>query len=553
LEEAFVKPTALYVRVSSRNQAEEGSSLSTQEDAARAYAAAHLAPVAEEHVYRETFTGTELWERPELTRLRAAMARGEVGAVVAFAIDRLSRDPVHLGVILSEADHRGVDVHFVSETIDGTPEGQLVRFVRGYAAKIEHEKIRERTMRGRRARIASGKMMAGPRALYGYQWRDAEKTAYDVHPEHSLIVRRIWNDYAAGQSLRNMVDTFAAEGIPSPTGLPFWNRDAIRRILHHPHYLGEATAWGFQRPEGKARRFDAETAVELPAGTIPALVDRATWDRVQARLESNKHGAPCDRRIPAGVLLLRGHITCGECGATMQPEKYGNRGDGRPDAGLRYMYRCRHRNGTGQGCRVTSILADDIDQIAWTLVLRILTNPAIIAGELERMRGDDSTQRDLAAIDGALRDIGKQRANLTRAIAMIDDVETMEPLVAHLAQLTDRQRQLGTERDGIAERVANWEQTQTLLADFGDWGDLVASRAEELPWADRRALIERLGVKAIINRKTSAERYVLTTRFDGEELAAACGRIGKVSDTTTPVRHFPSILLRFSPTDLAAA
>ena len=69
--------------------------------------------------------------------------------MVAYAIDRPSRDPVHLGVVLSEADHHGARIEFVSEPLDESPEDQLIRFVRGYAAKLEHAKLVERAMRGR--------------------------------------------------------------------------------------------------------------------------------------------------------------------------------------------------------------------------------------------------------------------------------------------------------------------------------------------------------------------------------------------------------------------
>ena len=96
------------------------------------------------------------------------MRRRDVDAVICYAIDRLSGDPVHLGVVLSEAEHHGVDVEFVTEPVDDSPEGQLIRFVRGYAAKVEHEKIKERTMRGQIARVESGKPTVGPRPPYGY-------------------------------------------------------------------------------------------------------------------------------------------------------------------------------------------------------------------------------------------------------------------------------------------------------------------------------------------------------------------------------------------------
>src|SRR3712207_4949195 len=105
---------AIYCRVSTPGQEEEGTSLPSQEHRCRQHAQAHGYTVDEAHIYREVYSRMELWDRPQLSRLREAVRRREVAVVIAYAIDRLSGDPVHLGVIISEADHAGVAVEFVT-------------------------------------------------------------------------------------------------------------------------------------------------------------------------------------------------------------------------------------------------------------------------------------------------------------------------------------------------------------------------------------------------------------------------------------------------------
>src|SRR4029453_17613634 len=83
---------AIYCRVSTVSQEEEGTSLDTQEARCRQYAIAKGYQIDEQHVYRETYSGAELWERPRLTLLRAALRQGAVQGIIAYAIDRLSRD-----------------------------------------------------------------------------------------------------------------------------------------------------------------------------------------------------------------------------------------------------------------------------------------------------------------------------------------------------------------------------------------------------------------------------------------------------------------------------
>ena len=125
---------AIYCRVSSAGQ-EDGSSLDTQEAACRAYAAEHGWTV--EAVYREVHTGAALFDRPQMSALREAVRHREINVVVAHALDRLTRNQAHLGLILYEADYAGVAVAFVTERLADTPEGRLLQSVRGFGAEVQ--------------------------------------------------------------------------------------------------------------------------------------------------------------------------------------------------------------------------------------------------------------------------------------------------------------------------------------------------------------------------------------------------------------------------------
>src|SRR5207248_9063182 len=133
-------------------------------------AAEHGYDIDEARVYVEVHTGAELWERPRLTRLREAVREGVVNVVVAYALDRLSRDQRHVTLILAEAENAGVSIEFVTERLEDTAEGRLLLSIKGYLAEAERMKTRERTSRGRRSRVESGLPLAGPRPPYGYRW-----------------------------------------------------------------------------------------------------------------------------------------------------------------------------------------------------------------------------------------------------------------------------------------------------------------------------------------------------------------------------------------------
>jgi len=242
---------AVYCRVSSAGQ-EDNSSLGTQEASCRAYAAERGWTVAA--VYREVHTGAELFERPELTRLREAMRRGDFDVLIVHALDRLSRRQTHQGLVLSEAEHAGVAWDSVTEDIDDSPQGQILRAVIGGMAEMERLKIAERTQRGLRARVDAGKLLPGPRPPFGYQWlqltvdgKTWAKAALEPNPTTAPIVRRIFAEVGAGRSARKVAQHLSAEGIPTPTGKSVWLGATVTKMLKHPIYVGQATAWRWSR------------------------------------------------------------------------------------------------------------------------------------------------------------------------------------------------------------------------------------------------------------------------------------------------------------------
>ena len=206
------KRVAIYCRVSSAGQ-EDNSSLATQEASCRTYAAERGWTVVE--VYRDVHTGAEVFERPGLTTLRSDMRAGRLDVLLVHALDRLSRDQNHQGLVLSEAEHAGVIWDSATEDIDNTPTGKILRAVIGGMAELERLKIAERTNRGKRARVESGKYNVGCRAPYGYRWDGEGKERLTVDPSTAPIVQRIFNDIAVGGSARQIALALTRDGVPS--------------------------------------------------------------------------------------------------------------------------------------------------------------------------------------------------------------------------------------------------------------------------------------------------------------------------------------------------
>ncbi|MGA7668864.1 MAG: recombinase family protein [Nitrolancea sp.] len=503
------KRAAIYVRVSSAVQEEDGTSLQTQEAAARAHAARAGCAMDEAHVYREVHTGVELWQRPVLTAMRDAIRHHEFDVLVCYAIDRLARDPVHLGVILSEAEHHGVDVDFVTEPLDSSPEGQLIRFVRGYAAKVEHAKFRERSMRGRRARAEAGKLVPGPRPRYGYQWNDESKACYLIDPVAGAVVRRIFSLALDGASIRHIGMILNDEQIPAPRGGQ-WRHTTIRGILRDATYTGQACAWRYESQKMTEGGYQVharaeDQRIELPSGTVPALVDASTFAAVQARLDTNKARSIRNTRNPEEALLRAGFVRCGYCGRTLRVTSGGTPRHAR--------YSCQNGEPDGiPGCQRHSIRAETLDAAVWARVESILTRPEIIEDELAKLRANDPTEQDVGAVDRSRAEIERRRRNLARVAAQLDDPDAAAPLVAELRSVTERLRSLDAEREEIMLRRLSWERALSHLVDLRQWCEQVAAKLTTLTWEQKRIALEALGVDVRVFRKNDPEhpRYIIT-------------------------------------------
>jgi site-specific DNA recombinase len=101
---------AIYCRVSSAGQ-RENYSLGSQEDLCRRYAASQHWTVA--HVESEQHSGADLHDREGLQRALTLIEDGGADVLLALATDRLSREQLHIGVILDRVLRVGASLQFV--------------------------------------------------------------------------------------------------------------------------------------------------------------------------------------------------------------------------------------------------------------------------------------------------------------------------------------------------------------------------------------------------------------------------------------------------------
>lgn len=147
---------ALYIRVSTQEQASEGYSIDEQRERLVKYAEAQSWSVY--RVYSDPgFSGGSL-ERPGLRSLILDVNAGKVNKVVVYKLDRLSRSQKDT-LYLIEDVFLPASVDFVSMTENfdtGTPLGRAMIGILSVFAQLEREQIKERMSLGREGRAKSG-------------------------------------------------------------------------------------------------------------------------------------------------------------------------------------------------------------------------------------------------------------------------------------------------------------------------------------------------------------------------------------------------------------
>lgn len=494
---------ALYARVSTDRQEQE-QTIQSQLEALRSHARAQGYTVVAEFV-DEGYSGASL-ERPALDRLRDVAARREFERVLVQAPDRLSRRIGYLVLLLEELQRRGVSVEFLNHPVDNSPEGQLLLNVQGAVAEYERAKIAERTRRGKVYWARQGAVMPGF-VPYGYRYvpRDGDRRGrLEIKEAEAAVIRGIFRAIAEeGLSLRAVAARLQEQGVPTPRGGKRWRASTVWSIVRDETYTGtfyyrkvdySEAARASRAPDGQPPKKPWRPRDEWIAIPVPAIVDRATWERAQAQLAANAKFSP--RHNTRRQYLLRGLMVCGRCGhhyvgATSNRHRY---------------YRCGHydpvRVGADEVCRARWVRADAAEQAVWEAVAGLLRDPALLAAEYRRRLGEaapDPEDSEAARLAQELQRLQRQEERLLDAYQA--EALSLEALKTRMAELAGK-RQAVQQRLRVLEHVRqSRERVAQALATVEAFRQTVAEGLESLDFSGRQKLLRLLVERIVVEEE----------------------------------------------------
>src|SRR6266516_4674540 len=149
------KRAVIYCRVSTDKQEQDGESLEYQEEKCRRYADMYDIDIVV--VLREAKSGfIHYSHREQLTLARQLIRDKLADMVIVWDLRRFSRNFVHSAMIFAEIENNGGSIISVSENIDNSLTGKLIRSILAWSAESEREKIMEYANRRWQTRLELG-------------------------------------------------------------------------------------------------------------------------------------------------------------------------------------------------------------------------------------------------------------------------------------------------------------------------------------------------------------------------------------------------------------
>lgn len=319
---------AIYVRVSTQEQAKEGFSIPAQLESLRAFCKSQRWDIAEEYI--EDGKSAKDLERPKMKKMMKDIKRNKIDLVLVYRLDRLTRSVSDLYQLLNYFEEYNVRFRSATEVYDTTTAmGRLFLTLVAALAQWERENLAERVKFGIHQMIEEGKRPGG-HSPYGYSF--GKNFECEILEEEAKWVKRIYEWYVEGFGYRKIADRLNELNI-KPRIANKWNQNTIHGMLRNDIYLG-VYRWG-------------EKVVH---NNHPAIISNSLFIKVQKKLKNNHRNIERKGKFP-----LTGILYCGHCNESMSGifDKRDNK----------TYYRCFGCNRSTDSKRIIDITLDEIEKL----------------------------------------------------------------------------------------------------------------------------------------------------------------------------------------------
>jgi DNA invertase Pin-like site-specific DNA recombinase len=384
----------VYTRIS-QDRNGDGAGVTRQEADARALAKGRGWKVTDVIVENDTSAAGKK-TRPGFERLLQALEGGSAQVVIAWALDRLTRNRRDTLRLIEVCQKQNATIALVrgSDLDMSTPSGRLTADLLAAVARSEIETKSDRQKRAHLQAAEQGRRVTGRRP-FGYT-----ADGMEFKEPEGQAVRDAYQWLLDGVSLAQVARRWNQAGLYTPQGSHLWSGATVGTCLRKPRNTG-------------LRAHNDEIVGEA---TWPALVDRETWHAALAIMKDpNRLSMRGDQRLLTGVAL------CGVCGGPVHVG--GNKGYP--------VYRCA--TSTGHFSRKAEPIDDYVSEVMVARLSKpdasdLFAPPENGPNKSELIREADRIRRKLDGLaalyeDGTLTLKGVRQSS-ERLKAQLADIET---------------------------------------------------------------------------------------------------------------------------------
>lgn len=484
------KLIAIYCRVSTEEQSENGYSIDEQERLLEEWCK-KIGYVIYKCYSDRGISGKNIKDRPALKELLSDAKAGKFDMVISWKINRVSRKLEDVLKIVNLLEKNNITFKSYSEPFEtDTPAGRMQFQMMALIGEFERGTIAQNVKMGMIAKAKSGNWCGG--RVLGYdlvpnnspEEEKKGKNKLKINEKEAEIVRFIFNEYSKGKGYKAITNQINKLGYKTKKGNDF-SVGSIRDILTNPVYIGEIRYNVRQNWSEKRRRNINPNPIRVK-GKHEAIIDRELWDKVQLILESKK-GKPS--RIYDGEYPLTGILRCPKCGAGMVISRTTNTlADG---SKKRIAYYCcgNWKNKGTSVCNSNTIRVDKANEYVFKKIEELVSNEAMIKAVVKNINKERKdkvkpAKRLLGDIDKELEKLDKRKRKIFEAYE--DDILTKEEFQTRKNELNEKIRILEEEKkpllNTISEEVSEeipYEFIKDILMNFSKILNSSVSREQQ--------------------------------------------------------------------------
>lgn len=463
--------TALYIRVSTEDQAREGYSIQAQKNKLEAYCVSQGWDIAGFYV-DDGYSAKDL-QRPEMKRMIKHIKQGLIDCVLVYRLDRLTRSVLDLYKLLELFEKHDCKFKSATEVYDTTTAmGRMFITIVAALAQWERENLAERVRMGLQEKARQGKWVQNI-PPFGYDI-DRENDTLIINDKEASVVRKIFELYTSGKGMNKIAVELNKSQIRTKSGFG-WCDSKIKYILKNPVYIGTMR---YNYRVNQENYFEVKNAV-------PAIISEETFEKAQKIMNKRSKVHP---KAATSEFIFSGIARCARCGGPLSG-KYGYSKRKTKTYKLKTYYCYNRRYGL---CDLPYMSERFIEQQFLKFIETIKIQDEIL-DDLQHNDEDDSKER-IKAIQNELKSIEKRRAKWQ--YAWVNEIISDDDFAQRMKEENEKEEELKKE----LEKIQPKQEKMLPIDKLKELAKNIRNNWEYMEPLEKKSLLQMIVKKLVIDK-----------------------------------------------------